>query len=553
MAISKDGGFIVYWALNDAAESVVSWKLFLRELGNLDAEPIPGTEGGIGPFLSPDNRWIGFWRDKKLWKVPIEGGVPQELCEALMLLGASWGDDDSIVFAGDVDTGLCEVRSQGGEPEILTEPDPEKKEYSHRLPFHLPNGKGVLFTIMRNGFDLEPRIAILERDIGKWRMVLEDASDARYVPTGHLVFLRRGNLMAAAFDRQKLEVSGQPIPIIPGVMHNLNSGLNLYNVASGQYDISDSGSLVYVPGSIAPNQENLLVWVDQKGNEEPISPQSKAYFSPRLSPDGHKIVYFTRGTEWYIWIYDISRDIHSQVVTERIPLYPIWTPDGNRIVFSWSDSGPANIYMAPADGSRAMERITTSENPQSVASFSPDGNLLAYLEHIVESGENRDILIYDFRDKSITPFAATEHYEYYPEFSPDGRWIVYVSHEEGQGEVYVRSSSGIGEKIKISRDGGVEPLWARSGKQLFYRWGSQMWAVDIQTEPNFSPGSPRLLFEKEGLSTSRPVRGYDISLDDRRFLMVRRGKIEPQPEPVTDMILIQNWFEEIKRRVPKGK
>jgi serine/threonine protein kinase len=545
MTISKNGRFIVYCAVSDDAGPEASPQLFLRELGKMEAEPIPGSEGGIAPFLSPDDRWIGFFTDGMLKKVPVEGGVTQDLCEASLPYGASWGDDESIVFNGVIGVmGLLRISSQGGEPEILTEPDPEQREYSHRLPFHLPNGKGVLFTIMRNDVDIEPRIAVLESDAGKWRTVLEDASDARYIPTGHLVFLRRGTLMAVAFDMRKLEISGQPVPVITDVMHILNIANGNYNTGKGQYHISDSGSLVFVPGSIIPNQENSLVWLDQKGNETPIGSHTKAYSAPRLSPDGQKIVYLTSGTDWCIWAYDIARDIHRQVVTERTAFCPIWTPDGNRIVFGWSDSYPENIYSVPTDGSTVMKRLTTSPNYQVPCSFSLDGNLLTFLEW----RNSYDIFIYDFRDITITPFATEEYNEFCPEFSPDGRWIAYCTRREGRYEVFIRPSSGTGEIKKVSREGGIEPLWARSGKQIFYRWGRQMWAADIRTEPNFSVGSPLKLFEKSGLGFGEFFRGYDISLDDQLFLMVREEEREPQP--VTEMILIQNWFEELKRLVP---
>jgi serine/threonine-protein kinase len=547
VTFSRDGSFIVYCGVDDNAGSDARSQLFMRHLDNLEATPIPGTEGSVTPFLSPDDRWIGFFADGMLKKVPIEGGVTQDLCEAPLPYGASWGDDESIVFNGLIGVmGLIRVSSQGGKPEILTEPDAEKREYSHRLPFHLPNERGVLFTIMRNDVDLKPRIAVLESDARNWRDLLEDASDARYIPTGHLVFLRGGNLMAVAFDLHRLEISGQPVPVISGVMHNLNFTNGDYNTGKGQFHISDSGCLVFVPGSIVPNQKNTLVWVDMNGNESPIGSITKAYSAPRLSPDGQKIVYLTRGTDWCIWAYDIARDIHRQVITERTAFWPIWTPDGNRIVFSWSDTYPENIYTVPTDGSTVMERLTTSQNGQYATSFSPDGNLLAFLEW----RNSYDILIYNFRDISITSFAVAEYNELYPEFSPDGRWIAYCTKQEGRYEVYVRSSSGTGETIKVSREGGREPLWAKSGKQIFYRWGNQMWAVDVQTEAGFSPGSPRFLFEKR-IGTSVPVRSYDISLDDQRFLMVREE--ERVPQPVTEMILIQNWFEELKKHVPTGK
>jgi serine/threonine-protein kinase len=552
MDISKDGSFIVYCAVNDDDGSDAKPQLFFRKLSQLNAEPIPGTEGGIAPFLSPDDRWVGFWTDGMLKKVPIQGGVPQDICEAYRLFGASWGDDNTIVFSGNQGTGLFCVSSQGGEPKILTESDSERGEYGHRLPSHLSNGKGVLFAIMRSRWDIEPSIAILEGKTKRWRLLLENASDACYIPTGHLVFLRQGTLSAIPFDLEKLDVYGQPVPIIPDVMQMLNSTNGWYNTASGQMSISDSGSLVYAPGGIIPNRKNLLVWVDQNGNEESISSHLEPYFAPRLSQDGRKILYWTLESEGQVWLYDIDRDISTPVISDGKSLCPNWTPDGKRIVFTWmSSSPPCNIYMISSDGSGVMESLITSHDDSWTGSFSPDGNLLAYVE---VRGSQFDILLYDFRDKSITPFAATEHAEQYPEFSPDGRWIAYCTDQEGQFEVYIRPSSGPGETIKASRGGGLSPLWARSGKQLFYRKGlprNQIWVVEIKTEPEISLAPPRLLFEKEGYSASTPIRGYDISLDDKRFLMVKR---EERPlKPVTEMILIQNWFEELKRLVPTRK
>jgi serine/threonine-protein kinase len=554
MAISTDERFIVYCAVNNGAESDRKPQLFLRELGKLDVEPIPGTEGGIAPFLSPDDRWIGFFADGMLKKVSVEGGVPQDLCEADLPFGASWGDDDTIVFNGiEAISGLLRVPIQGGKPELLTENIREQGEYSHRLPHHLPNGKGVLFTIMKSSFDIEPRVAILESDTGKWRELLEDAADARYIPTGHLVFLRRGTFMAVAFDLKRLRVSGQPVAVIDGVMQALNSSYSVTETAAGQFSVSDSGSLAYAPGGIFPNWQNMLVWVDAKGNEKPVSSKVGAYSFLRLSPDGQNIVYSTMGTERHLWIYDIGRDIHKRVVSEGMAGRPIWTPDGKRIVFTWRGPDQSrNTYVVPADGSTDMEPLLGSKTTPSASSFSPDGNLLAF---VVPSG-SWDIHIYDFRDKSSTPFATAEHSETHPEFSPDGRWIAYRTDRDGRNEVYVRPSSGIGKTIRISREGGSAPFWARSGKKIFYTWWApggelQMWAVNIQIAPSFSVGPPRLLFKKRGLAHSTPVRLFDISSDDQRFLMVRLE--ERKPRPVTEMILIRNWFEDLKRIVPTGK
>ena len=219
MAISSDGRFVVYSAIEENPGPQAKPRLYLRRMDQSEAKPIAGTEGGINPFLSPDNRWVGFWADGKLKKIPVEGGVPSTLCDAFRLLfGANWGRDNSIVFADGSDAGLSRVSAEGGKPETLTKPDPKREEISHRLPSWLPNGKAVLFTVMRHGWDRQPWLALLRLDTREWHVLLQDAADARYVPTGHLVFLRQGTLMAVRFDLARLEVIGQPVALVENVM-----------------------------------------------------------------------------------------------------------------------------------------------------------------------------------------------------------------------------------------------------------------------------------------------------------------------------------------------
>jgi serine/threonine-protein kinase len=189
MAISGDGRFVVYSAIEENPSPQAKSQLYLRRMDQAEARPITGTEGGINPFLSPDNRWVGFWADGKLKKIPVDGGVSTTLCDAALLFGASWGPDNSIVFADGEDAGLSRASADGGKPESLTTPDPKREEYSHRLPSWLPNGKAVLFTVMRHAWDSQPWLALLRLDTREWHVLLRDAADARYVPTGHLVFL----------------------------------------------------------------------------------------------------------------------------------------------------------------------------------------------------------------------------------------------------------------------------------------------------------------------------------------------------------------------------
>jgi serine/threonine-protein kinase len=520
--------------------------LFLRRLDQSEAKPITGTEGGINPFLSPDNRWVGFWADQKLKKVPMEGGVPVDICEAQDIFGANWSRDNVIIFAAYMDRGLSRVSADGGISEILTTPDPKREEASHRLPFWLPNGKAVVFTVMKHRFDRQPGIALLRLDTREWKMLLPDAADARYVPTGHLVFLRRGTLMTVRFDPAKLEVIGQPFPLAENVSQGFTN-FDALNTGAGQFSISDTGTIIYATGGVVPPLNNTLVWVDQKGVEQPVTPLQFSFNIPRLSPDGRRIAY--GALESQVWVYDLDRSINSLLISEGMALGVIWTPDGKRILFAWQKSLALNLFWQPYDGSSPMERLTTSEFEQRPSSWSSDGKTVALVE--THPDTKFDIAVLDVLSRHVTPFLNSPSNETFPEFSPDGRWIAYASDESKRIEVYVRPYPGTGMKYQVSIEGGVQPLWARNGKQLFYRWGDQVWGVDVQTNGGLAINKPRLLFKKSGYHLGGPIRSYDLSLDGQRFLMIRLE--DRKPSPLTEMTLVQNWFEELKRLVPTGK
>ncbi len=546
MVISGDGRFIVYSASEENPAPQATPRLFLRRMDQSEAKAIAGTEGGINPFLSPDDRWVGFWADRKLKKIPVEGGVATTLCDAASIFGANWGHH-SIVFADGIASGLSSITAEGGQPATLTRPDPKREETSHRLPFWLPNGTAVLFTVMRQGWDSQPSVALLRLATGEWHVLLHDAADARYVPTGHLVFLRQGTLMAVQFDPARQEVIGQPSPLAENVMQAFFNHF-IYHTAAGQFSVSATGSLVYAAGGIAPDRKNSLEWVDQRGVEEPVTDLRFPFSSPRLSPDGHRIAYVALGREGQVWIYDLTRGTNSRLTREGRATFEIWAPDGKRILFSWQKSLAPNLFWQPYDGSSPMERVTTSECNQHPGAWSSDGKTVALTEwHPADT--LHDIAVWDARSGRVTPFLNSPFSEKFPEFSPDGRWIAYTSDESNRNEVYVRPFPGPGLKQQISSDGGTEPLWARDGKQLFYRnQQSQFWVVDVRTEGGFATSRPRLLFEKLGFSSGDPIRDYDLSLDGKRFLMVKLD--QRNPTPVTEMILVQNWFEELKRLVP---
>jgi serine/threonine-protein kinase len=548
MAISSDGRFAVYSAIEENPGPQARPLLYLRRMDQPEAKPIEGTEGGINPFLSPDNRWVGFWADGKLKKVPTAGGIATTLCDVLSLFGASWGRDDSIVFTGGATLGLSTVSANGGKPETLTSPDPKREEISHRLPFWLANGKAVLFTVMRHAWDYQPRLAVLRLDTREWRVLLEDAADARCLPTGHLVFMRQGTLMAVAFDPSRLQVMGQPFPLVENVMQTFSTS-GAHNTGAGQFGISDTGSLIYASGGIVPDPNDSLVWVDPKGKAELVMDLQLPFFAPRLSPDGQRIAYGIAGREWQIWVYELSRGTNSRLTGEGRAAFPVWLPDCRRLVFSWQKSLEGNLFWQPYDGSMPMDRLTTGESAQYPGSWSPDGNAAVFVAF--QPGNGWDIELLDFRSGRVMPLLNSRFNETYPELSPDGRWLAYAADESDSDEVYVRPFPGPGMKFQISSDGGNQPLWARNGKQLYYRWLDQVWVVDVQTQSGFATSKPRLVFEQTGYAAGSPIRNYDLSLDGQKFLMVKSE--QRQATPVTEMILVQNWFEELKRLVPSAR
>ncbi len=558
LAISSDGRFVVYSAIEENPGPQAKPQLYLRRIGQSEAKPIAGTEGAVHPFLSPDNRWVGFQTSGtdvapgKLKKIPVEGGVPSPLCDVWLLDGASWGRDNTIMFVDQASYGLARVSAEGGQPETLTKPDPKREEWCHSLPSWLPNGKAVLFTVKRDGLDRQPWTCLLRLDTREWSVLIQDAADARYIPTGHLVFLRQGTLMAVRFDLAKLEVIGQPVALAENVMQAFSMA-EFQNTGAGQFGISDIGSLIYVPGVIVPDPSDSLLWVNQKGEEQPVTDLRFNCFAPRLSPDGQRIAYATLGRENQVWVYDLATGTNSPLTGEGRANFPIWAPDGKRVLFSWHRSLADNLFWQPYDRSAPMQPLTTSEYMQIPVSWSPDGKTVAFEELAPDKGLYISML--DVSSGRVTPFlkSPTPFNEMFPEFSPDGRWIAYTSGESKRGEVYVRPFPGPGMRYPVSSEGGVMPVWAKSGKQLYYVWQDQMWVVDVQTDDGFATSKPRLLFKKSGLGlVSGPIcRTFDLSPDGQRFLMVRG--VQRKPAPVTEMVLVQNWFEELKRLVPAGK
>ena len=548
IAVSPDGRIVAFSGVKGDRQ-----QLYLRPVGRMEATPIEDTEGAASPFFSPDGKWVGFWANEALKKVTVAGGPATTICPTEHIFGASWGEDDSIVFAGYL-TGLFQVPASGGTPRQVTTLDEQKGEVSHRLPHLLPGAKAVLFTAITHYLpDWDAAEIVLQPLPAGVRTTVTRGADARFLPTGHLVFVRSGTVLAAPFDVRRLELTGGTVTIVNDVMQAANTPTSTIESGSAQLATSSSGLLVYATGGIFRDPERLLVWVDRDGKEHPLPLPPRAYLAPHLSPDGQQVVVWTQGRERVVWVYDLRRGTMTRVTAEGRNSRAIWTPDGHRVTFAAATAGPEEVVSMAADGSGGFERLPARGQP---SSWSRDGKVLAFTSSPLGGGgtQNR-IWLLSIGEGRPRPFLDSRFIERYPEFSPDGHWIAYTSNETGREEVYAQPYPGPGGRQQFSNNGGTQPAWSHSGRELFYTeidartQRTRMMSVPLPPGPGLSAGVPRVLFE--GLYRGQAItRGYDVSADGQRFLMVKPK--ERPPSPVTQLVLVQNWFEELKAKVPAG-
>ena len=348
--------------------------------------------------------------------------------------------------------------------------------------------------------------------------------------------------MAVPFDPKRLELTGAAVPVAEGIFQSPING-------NAQYSFSDTGSLVYVIGSNQSRQAKL-VWVNRNGVEHDLGAPAHSYAFPRLSPDGRRIATSIVEQETQLWQFDILRETLTKFTFEGgLNANPTWTPDGKRIAFLSNKEGPANIFWQMADGSGGLERLISSEYTQVPSSWSRDGQLLAFIENNPKTGQ--DVWVLQIGDRKAQPFLRTPFSESVPRFSPDGHSLAYISNESGRFEIYVQPYPGPGGKWLISTEGGTEPVWNPNGRELFFRNGDKMMAVDIVTQPSFSAGKPKVLFEGQYLPTPLTNSNYDVSPDGQSFLMLK--PVEQVGTAPTQINVVLNWFEELKRRAPVGK
>jgi serine/threonine-protein kinase len=536
LALSRDGTQLVYVATQDGVQ-----RLHLRAMDSLEARPIPGTEGAVNPFFSPDGQWLGFFAGQKLKRVPVSGGAVLTLGDVADPEGASWGSQGMVAFAPSTVSALLQVPEGGGPARPLTRLD---NEATHRWPTFLRDGQAVLFAYGTATGNWEVQnVAVQSVGTGERRNLVRDGAYPAYAPSGHVVYAQRGNLMAIPFDAERLAVTGAAVPVVEGVLQA--------STGASQYSISASGSLVYVSGG-AQSAQLTPVWVTRDGVEQPVAGvPARGYAYPRLSPDGLRLAVGVAEPDPHVFVFDLAREVLTRLTrTGTLNALATWTPDGQRVVFTSDREGPRNLYWQRTDGSGEAERLTTSPYNHTPMSWSPDGQVLVFGE-INHPDTGFDIWQLRISDRTTQPVIRTAANESTPRLSPDGRWLAYASDESGRQEIYVQPYPGPGGRWQVSADGGREPVWNPSGRELFYRSGDKMMVADIATQPGFSSGRPRLLFEGPYEPTVFTVANYDVSPDGRRFLMLRRT--EHGAAAPTQINVVLNWADELTRRVPAGK
>ncbi len=555
LAISPDGTKLVY---------VANEQLYLRAMDQLEAQPVRGTnEDPMEPVFSPDSQWLAYFvpgggmesrgAGGVLRKIAVAGGAPVTLGQLTRApYGMTWRDGMIAFGVNDDKThGVQAIPETGGGFQTLVSVDPKKEIVAD--PQLLAGGKHVLFTSksLASSGDTEGQIVVqaIERKDEKARkdreILVNHGADPRVLPSGQLVYIQAGTLLAVPFDIKRLAVIGGPVPLVEGVKQK--------DTAFGQFAVSSNGTLAFIPGAfIGAADQRTLVWVDRQGHEEPLPAKPRSYVYPRLSPDGTKIAVNSRDEEKDIWVFDLARATLTRLTFGTAYEYhPVWTPDNRYLFFSSSQydpPSPADLLQKAADGTGPAEAMTRPLEGGYPLSLTPDGASLIFrrffptkglfLLPLKPKGEPRALIA----DPGFTELSG--------EISPDGRWIAYDSDESGRREIYVRPFPAVDRgRWLISSEGGSDALWSRSGRELFFLTAaSQMVAVPVPAGPGFTYGKPKSLFDATAYnqSSSRP---FDISVDGTRFLMVKNpanGNAVARPS----IVVVSHWLEEVRARMP---
>jgi serine/threonine-protein kinase len=527
-AVSRDGRIVAYTA--KAVDGLA--RLYLRPLDRYDSIEVPGSEGAMLPFFSPDASRVGFFAGGKLLTASRGGGPPTAIADAsFQPLGGTWAKDDIIYYTPSVTSGIVSIPASGGKPHAITYPDEAAKGYVHGWPQYLFDPDSVLFTLW-GGLNMEANgTGLLSLRSGTWTRVASTLWASRYVRSGHLLQSDFNGVRAMAFDPKQPRGTATQTFVIDGVFSSPSQ-------SASWFAVSDNGTLVYVPGD---TDLSTMAWVDRSGVMTPISDKPQSMSDPELSPDGTRIAEVENLS---IWTVDLKRGTRIRLTRdgEGANLYPIWSHDGARILFGSNRAGDWDPYSVSSGGG-LVKRIFARKGSQVPLSLAPDGTLL-----FGERLQNRADLLMLAPDGNVAPFVVSEASKLGAQFSPDGHMVAYVSDENGRHDVYIRSLAKPEDAVAVSSGGGSEPRWSPDAKELFFRRNNAFMAAGINLNSSgvVSVGEPRKLFDASAAWGRNPNHaGYAVSPDGKRFLILR-----PDPRAIpTQINVVLNWFEELRTKV----
>jgi len=536
-AISPDGSRLVFPATDTSGETL----LWIRALDASNASVLAGTNGATFPFWSPDNQFVGFFSDGKLKKIPISGGPPETLCDAPNGRGGSWSRDGDIVFNADSLGPLYRIPAMGGKAvAVSTRTDPQGEHgVSHRWPHFMPDGQHFLYFDGHGDFSRSVAV-VGSIDSTATVPILPTHGRVAYAQPGYLLFMREGALMAQRFDPKTLQTSGEPLLVADGVWEGQTTGY-------GQFSVSENGVLAYQP--TAPIQSQL-VWLDRRGNElATVGPVQELDRNSvhQLSPDDKRLAIVRRGATWLL---DLARGTSSPFISSA--LYPVWSPDGNRIVFTFLGSGGGDLYQRSVISSDKNELLLTSASRKVATDWSADRRFIVYTNQDPNTKSDVWILPVSGNHESF-PFLRHEFNEGDARLSPDGNWMAYVADESGQDEVYVERFPSGDSRVLISIHGGSRPQWRRDGKELFYVANDgKLMAVAVKAGVKFESAIPKELFAARIAGwTSRndyvySQDNYAVSSDGQRILtnVNRTSK-------VSSISVVVNWAAALKNNLAR--
>jgi hypothetical protein len=468
------------------------------------------------------------------------------------------GDDDRIVFARAA-TGLLEVSAAGGSTREIVAVDAALGEVSYRLPHVLPGGDAILYTVTRNRFPRwdQTDVFVYSRSSGRAKLLIEGGADARYVASGHVLFVREGVLLAVPFDVRRSEITAVPVGVVGDVMQSAYARGQVGDSGAAQFTVSATGTLAYVRGGVAAVDERSLLRVDRSGRAETLPIAARPFTTLRRSPDGTQIALGTSGRDRDIWLLSLARHTLTKLPVAGRHSVPVWTPDGQWLTFASGPSGVDQIYRVRADGSVGTpERLVVSGNNLVPGTWTPDGRVLLYYE--IATGGSWIWTHHSGTSEPPAELSGTSINAGGIDVSPDGRWLAYHSAESGQQQVYVQGHPGPGPRYQVSTDGGTSPIWRADGRELFYaRPGLAtpqgeparitMMAVPVVLGADLTLGAPAPLFEG-AYEMNAPARAHDVSADGEHFFLLRN--VERPREVIAAIDVVQNWFQELERLVP---